>query len=305
METTRPSFAPANWPGWIAAGVIWVLGHLPYRIGIGLAATLGPLMRLLMKKRVHVVRRNIERCFPELNKQQQQQLLRRNFRSAAVSVAEFAYAWTGSKKMAASLVDIEGVEHLERAGANGRGVLLLTCHMSCLEMSGWLAEPYIDAKRLAAIYRPLGSEVIEWLQNRGRSRYAAGMYAKADIRGAIKHLRQGGFLWYAPDQDFGPRQTEFLPFFGIQTATLVATQKLARLGNAEVVPFLVRRDESRGKYIIRIGPTLKGIPSANVLADLREFNRVTEEWIRTAPEQYWWLHRRFKTRPEREAPFYD
>ncbi len=305
MDTTRPSFAPANWPGWIIAGLFWLLGHLPYRVSISITASLAPVMRLLMKKRVSVVQRNLEACFPELDPQQRQELLRKNFRSIAVGIAEFAYAWTGNHKRMRRRARIEGLEHIQRINAGKQGVILLTCHMSCLEMSSMMMGAQIDTSRLAGVYRPLKNPVIEWLQNRGRLHYSIGTFAKSDIRSALRHLRRGGFLWYAPDQDFGPEQTEFIPFFGIQTATLTATHKLAQLGRAEVLPLFVRRDEDNSCYVIQVGPPLSGIPSDDIIADLALCNRVTEQWIRSAPEQYWWLHRRFKTRPEGDPPFYD
>ena len=257
-----------------------------------------------MKRRVAIVQRNLKACFPGLDARQQQKLLRSNFRSATISLAEFAYAWTGSQSRMWRRAQIEGSEHLARITTSKRGVILLTCHMSCLEMSGVLVAPHIDTKRLVAIYRPLRNPVIEWVQNRGRLQYSLGSFAKDDMRSAIRHLRGGGFLWYAPDQDFGPEQTEFVPFFGIRTATLLATRRLAQLGRAEVLPLFVRRDEENNSYRIKVGPPLENFPSTDIIADLQRCNQVTEDWIRTAPEQYWWLHRRFKTRPEGEPPFY-
>jgi KDO2-lipid IV(A) lauroyltransferase len=305
MDNPRPSFAPGNWPGWFAAGVLWFVGHLPYRLGVALAAGLAPLMRLVMKRRVAIVERNIERCFPELNPQQQHKLVHKNIRSAAIGLAEFAYSWTGNRERMQKRVVIDGVEHLERIATEERGVILMVCHMTCMEMVGTFVGEHMDAARLAGMYRPLGNAVVEWLQNRGRMRYSIGTFPKSDIRGAIRHLRGGGFLWYAPDQDFGADQSEFIPFFGIQTATLTATHKLAQLGRAEVLPMFVRRNESDTGYIIQVGPALPDIPSDDLVADLTACNQATEAWIRKAPEQYWWLHRRFKTRPEGEEPFYE
>ena len=236
--------------------------------------------------------------------QQQQEMLRGNFRSVAISLSEFACAWTGNHDRMRRRMQLEGIEHLERVAASNHGVIMLTCHMSCMEMSGMLVGPYIDPKRLAGVYRPLRSPVIEWLQYRGRLRYSIGTFPKNDIRGAVRHLRGGGFLWYAPDQDFGADQSEFIPFLGIQTATLSATHKLAQMGRAEILPVFVRRDEENSCYVVQIGPPLADIPSDDIIADLSQCNQVTEAWIRTAPEQYWWLHRRFKTRPEGEPAFY-
>lgn len=304
MDNPRPSFAPKNWPGWIAAGVLWLLGHLPFKVSLAIAASLAPLMRRLMKRRVAIVQRNIERCFPELNQQQQRDLVHKNFRSVVIGLVEFAYAWTGNRERMRQRLEIMGAEHLQKISAGKSGVILMVCHMTCMEMVGGMVGEYLDSKRVAGMYRPLKSPVVEWLQNRGRLRYSIGSFPKNELRGAVRHLRRGGFLWYAPDQDFGADQSEFVPFFGIQTATLTATHKLAQLGRAEILPLFVRRNADDSGYIIQAGPTLPDIPSDDVIADLTACNQATEAWIRKAPEQYWWLHRRFKTRPEGEAPFY-
>jgi KDO2-lipid IV(A) lauroyltransferase len=187
--------------------------------------------------------------------------------------------------------------------AEGRGVLLVTAHFTCLEICARVfAMPYDNA---AAIYRPLRNPVLEWYQNRGRARYAQCMIRKDDLRGAVRFLRSGGVLWYAPDQDFGADRSLFAPFFGISTATLTVTTRLARLTGCRVVPMLPHYDRTRRKYVVRMYPALEDFPSGDDLADLTRVNAMIEEHVREAPEQYWWIHRRFKTRPEGEPPFYD
>ena len=198
---------------------------------------------------------------------------------------------------------VRGAENLDAAVAAGRGVLVVSCHMTCLEFGGRIFGQLRPGSRF--IYRPLKSPVLEWYQNRSRQRYSDGGIPKKDMRSALRHLKQGGVLWYAPDQDFGPRQSAFAPFFGIQTATLEATVRLAQLTGCAVLTMLPSYDEQARRYTISISPVLEGFPSRELEADLGRVNQLLEEHIRQHPEQYWWIHRRFKTRPEGEAPFYD
>ncbi len=197
---------------------------------------------------------------------------------------------------------VEGLEHIEAARQSGRGVLLVTAHITCLEIGARLLAMHLP---LAAIYRPLRNPVLEWYQNRSRLGYGKAVISKREMRGSIRFLRQGGLIWYAPDQDFGRDQSVFAPFFGIQTATLLATYRLAQLTGCAVVPMFPVYDEPKRHYVVRIQPALTSFPGADARLDLARLNAIMEAQIRSAPEQYWWIHRRFKTRPEGEAAFYD
>jgi KDO2-lipid IV(A) lauroyltransferase len=131
------------------------------------------------------------------------------------------------------------------------------------------------------------------------------MFRKDDLRSALRYLRNGGVLWYAPDQDFGPTQSVFAPFFGIQTATLKATERLVTLARCAVVPMFPRYDRVQRKYVVSVGQALADFPGGDSQRDLERINALLESQVRQAPEQYWWIHRRFKTRPAGEPPFYD
>jgi KDO2-lipid IV(A) lauroyltransferase len=128
---------------------------------------------------------------------------------------------------------------------------------------------------------------------------------KDNPRKAIRILKKGGVVWYAPDQDFGADQTTFAPFFGIQTSTLLATRRFPALTGCAVVPMFPRYEEGTGTYVMTVFPALENFPTDDVLADLTRVNAIMEEQARKVPEQYWWIHRRFKTRPPGEPPFYD
>ncbi|MEO5629013.1 MAG: lipid A biosynthesis lauroyl acyltransferase, partial [Thermomonas sp.] len=149
---------------------------------------------------------------------------------------------------------------------------------------------------LAGMYRRHRSPVMEWAVMRGRLRYASAMFGNGDTRAAIRHLKRGGFLWYAPDQDMRGKDTVFAPFFGIPAATITATHQFARLTGCAVVPFFHRREG--GDYILRIGEPLAPFPTDDVVADTALVNAAIEAMVREAPSQYLWLHRRFKRQPD-------
>ena len=297
----RPSLAPRNWGGWLLVALLWLLGRTPFRLGLWITRPFGFLLRHAMGRRRRVAQRNIERCFPDYSAEQVQALLRANFQALARSVFETAWCWAMKKKTFRRHARIEGLQYLHGAVKSGRGVLLVTAHITCLEVGGRLA---CEEAPVVGVYRPFNDPVFEWYQLRCRFNYATGMISKREIRQAIRHLRKGGVIWYAPDQDFGPAQSIFVPFFGIQTATLEATHKLAVMTGCAVVPMFPSFDAQKREYVLRIQPPLADFPGADAHADLARLNREMESHVRYAPEQYWWIHRRFKTRPEGEPPFY-
>lgn len=302
-EPQRPSFAPRNWPGWMVVGLIWLLGRLPQRLGIALSRPLGWLLMKLMRRRVKIAERNIERCFPEWSGEQRDEAVRGQFRSLARMLFEQAWSWSAPEKRVDSWGGAVDAEYANRLTREGRGVLLLTCHSTCIEIGGYYAGRATIRPWL--VYRPLNSPVIDWYSNRCRRRYSEGGISKRVFRSMIALLRAGGVLWYAPDQDFGPSRSEFAPFFGIQTATLAAVVHLVEKSGCAVVPMLPSFDEKTGRYESKFLPPLENFPSGDLVADLARINAIIEAHVRQYPTQYWWIHRRFKTRPEGEPPFYD
>ena len=297
----RPSFAPRNWAGWLMVGVLVVLGHLPATLGRWLVTPLGPLLYHAMGRRRRIAERNIAACFPEFDAGDCAALVRASFASVARMLLEMAWCWAGGGRKVLRMGRIIGKEHLDRLVEEGHGVLVVTAHFTCLEIGGRLLCEHFSG---GAIYRPLNNIVVEWYQTRGRLRFADVMISKRDIRSAVRYLRKGGHLWYAPDQDFGPNQCIFVPFFGIPTATLLATHRLPSLTGCRVIPMFPRYDAATRSYEVHIMPPIDDFPGEDPAADLGRINAILEAQVRHAPEQYWWIHRRFKTRPEGEPPFY-
>jgi KDO2-lipid IV(A) lauroyltransferase len=177
---------------------------------------------------------------------------------------------------------------------------MVSGHFMTLEMCGRLICDHIE---LAGMYRRHRNPVFEWAVKRGRLRYATHMFTNDEIRGAVRHLKQGGFLWYAPDQDMRGKDTVFAPFFGVPAATITATHQLARLTGCAVVPFFHRREG--GRYILRVAPPLEDFPTQDAVADSTRVNARIEAMVREAPAQYLWIHRRFKRQPEGRSKRYD
>jgi KDO2-lipid IV(A) lauroyltransferase len=287
---------------WVGLGVVWLVGRLPYTLQRGLGRALGLLTARLPGERRLVAARNIELCFPDLDPQQRAELLHATLRDLGMLLIEFALAWFGSARSLARVpCTIEGLEHLERCRAQGRGVLLVGAHFSHLELCARLVSQRI---RIAGMYRVMDDPVFERAVLRARLRYADSMFPKEELRRIVKYMKNGGTVWYAPDQDMRGKDSVFVPFFGIRAATITATHHLARLSGAAVIPFFHRRNADGRGYSIRLEAPLEDFPSTDVAADTARVNATVERMVREAPAQYLWIHKRFKRRPEGEAPLY-
>jgi len=277
---------------WLALGVMCLGARLPWSVQRGLGRLIGVVALRVAGARKRAARINLELCFPEMSPEQREQLLRDSFRDLGIGFFEFARAWWGSAGPMRRTVRIEGLELLDSIRAQGRGVLMVSGHFMTLEMCGRLM---CDHLPLTGMYRRHRSPVMEWAVKRGRLRYAKAMFTNDEIRPAIRHLKQGGFLWYAPDQDMRGKDTVFAPFFGVPAATITATHQFARLSGCAVVPFFHRREGA--DYVLRVGAPLEEFPSNDAAVDSTRVNAAIEAMVREAPTQYLWIHRRFKRRP--------
>jgi len=306
MTHSAPTFRPAllsplRWPAWIGLGLIWLTARLPYALLLGIGRLIGGVFARLPSERRTVAARNLKICYPELGESERARMLDANLRDGGIMLMEFALAWMASHRAIERLpVAIDGLEHLEAARAQGRGVLLVGAHFSHLELCARLVSQRI---RIAGMYREHADPAFEWAIKRARLSYASAMFTKEEIRPTVRWLKNGGTIWYAPDQDMRGKDAVFAPFFGVPAATITATHHLARLSGAAVIPFFHRRLDGGG-YAIRLEAPLDGFPSADVIADTARVNAAIERMVREAPTQYLWMHKRFKTRPPGEASVY-
>ena len=274
---------------------------LPHRAGLAVGRVFGRIAHLLAGERRAIVRRNIELCFPELSGDERDALARRHFDALGMSIIEMGLGrWASDAKML-ELSTLENLEYVVDQKNRGRGVILLGAHFTTTEVSG-------RAIRLAgapfdAVYRRNRSEFITEFLRTGRERSADATIEKRDIRSMVRKLRAGGTVWYAPDQSYKRKGAEVVPFFGVPTMHMTATSTLARLGNAVVVPFFPRRMPD-GHYLLKFLPPLDDFPSDDPVEDVMRYVRLLEEHIRECPEQYFWIHRKFKDLPEGYDDYY-
>jgi len=299
---TAPSLSsPRYWPSRLGLALVRSVARLPLPWLRRLGGLLGWAAAGLLVVRRHVAARNLALCFPELDDAGRRRLLADNLRDSGRMLVEFALAWFGSdEKIAAIPCRIDGLEHLQAAREQGRGVLLVGGHFSHLELCARLVSRRI---RIAGMYRVMDDPVFEQAVLAARLHYADAMFTKDELRATVRHLKRGGTVWYAPDQDMRGKDSVFVPFFGQPASTITATHHLARLSGALVLPFFHRR-ETDGSYSLRLEAPLADFPSADVVADTAAVNRAIEAMVREAPAQYLWLHKRFKTRPAGAPPVY-
>ena len=291
---TPPPRGPRHWPAWVGIGIAALLARLPWSLQRVLGRGIGRLLMVLFGSRRRVAARNLALCFPELDADAQAALLRRSFEELGIGLFEFARAWWGSVEPMRGKVTVEGLEHLQAARAGGRGVIIISGHFVTLELAARLM---CDHAPLAGMYRPHDGAVMEWAVLRGRLRYASAMFTREELRPALRHLKQGGLLWFAPDQDTRRGDSVFVPFFGRPAYSLTSTHQLARLSGAAVLGFAhVRHDD--GSYTLRLTPAFEDFPSADATADTARVMAAIETMIRAAPTQYLWIHRRFKRQPD-------
>ena len=283
--------APRYWLTWAGLGLLRVMALLPFRLMIPVGTALGAVLRRLPIGFVKTARRNLELCFPELSPRAREQLLDRHFASLGIAVLEIPLAWWLSPARLARLVHIEGAEHLRAALARGRGVILLTAHFTPMEMAG---RALVSVAPVSFLYRPTKNEVLAYALRRFRCRYGGQGIARDDIRAFITALKNNECVWYAPDQSYRKKGAQMVPVFGIPAATNTLTSRLARMTGATVLPYFLQRLPGTQGYRGVIHPPLENFPSDSPAADTERFNHMIEAQVRAAPEQYLWIHRRFK-----------
>ena len=304
---SRPVFrksllAPKHWLTWLGFGIWWLVAQLPYRFQLWLGRYLGHLMALLAKRRIAIAQRNIELCFDDWSEAKRQELLKAHIESLGMAFFEIGIAWFWSRNRLEKLVTYEGLEHLQAAEEQGQGALLMGMHFTHLDCGGIFSTL---AHSVDGSYRQHANPVYDLIQRSCRERFNPKNIAieRGDIRTIIRRLKEGRPIWYAPDQDYGAKHSIFVPFFGVNAATITATTKIARLGRAKVIPFTCLRKPEGGYHYV-VYPPLENFPGDSEEKDTRVINAFVEKCIRFAPEQYLWVHRRFKTRPDGEEDLY-
>ncbi len=291
---------PRQWPLALGLGVVRLSASLPLPLAQSLGRGLGLLAWGVLPRRRRIVRQNLALCFPAMPEGERRRLERASFTSAGVGLIEGGMAWWGHPERLARQVRFEGLEHLQAAQAEGRGVLLLGAHFTPLELGGRFMALKVP---MNTVYKAARNARFNAVMRARRARYFDELIANGNLRGMLRVLKAGGICWYGADQDFGREGSVFAPFFGVPTATLALTSRIAERSGAKVVfVYPIRLPRGRG-YVIHLVPVPE-IPSGDPLQDASIYNALIERVARMQPADYFWLHRRFKTRPPGEPSPY-
>jgi KDO2-lipid IV(A) lauroyltransferase len=293
---------PRYWATWVGVGLLRAVVLLPLPVLAGVGGLLGLLLYYLHPPRRRIVMINLARSFPHLSAHAQRRLARQHFRALGQGLFDSAIGWWASVRRLRRLVRCQGREHYDRALAQGRPIILLAPHFVALEVGGL----FLSAERpMATMYKKPKNAAFHSLLRHTRVRFGGQIIERDEgLRPAIRALKAGRVFYYLPDQDLGRELSVFAPFFGVPTATVPALGRLAQFTDAVVIPcFTCQRPWGRG-YDIIFGPPLADFPTGDLLTDAARTNAAIERGVTLMPAQYFWVHKRFKTRPEGEADFY-
>lgn len=285
----------------LGLALFWLLHFLPLPVLAPIGRGLGRMFYALGHERRNVALTNLRMCFPHWTEEERRRIARRHVEAVARSFLERGILWWSSRERIQRLVQVEGREHIE--ALRGQPVILLAPHFVGLDMGGTrLSTEWAGC----SMYSRQKDPVIDRVLLRGRTRFMeARLFSRQDgIRPLVRAIREGFPFYYLPDQDFGPRDSVFVPFFGVQAATITGLPRVAHLARATVVPVVTRQLPGGAGYRTTFYPAWRDFPSGNDERDARRMNEFIEQRVLEMPEQYWWLHKRFKTRPPGEAAPY-
>ncbi len=290
---------------WLLVRLFTWFGTCPTRTRLRIGAVFSWLTLHLARSRVNIVRINIALCFPDETSDQREQWVRAHIRALSQSFVDRGVLWYGSEQAIEDMVQIDGVQRILDLTATNTPVILLAPHFVGLDAAATALTRYVV--KGATLYTPQSDPVIDDIVRQGRARFndTRLVSRKEGVRGLIRYLRDGYPIYYLPDMDFGRQGSVFVPFFGIAAATLPTTAMIAQKWRARVIPITETWDPATGRYQVRVHPALENFPGTDTLeeATARQ-NRLLEDWIRPDPSQYYWVHRRFKTRPPGDPKLY-
>ena len=289
-------YAPRYWLTWLFYGWMRASVLFPMSWQLAVAKRVGTALGVVLYRKRHVAERNLGVCFPELSEKERTELLRRHFEALGASFAEMAMGWFGPEEKVRALIEVQGAEHLRAALERGKGVILLSAHFTTFE----LFHPALKnlCPTLCAMFRPQRNEMMNVIMTRGRDRNFDQLFPKDSVRSMIKCLAANAVVWYAPDQASQRKLSSLVPFFGEPAMTGTAVSRIAKMSGAVVLPYYCKRRADDSGYVMQIRPPLKNLPSDDEVEDMSRLMKELENFIRTCPEQYAWIHRRFKFRPE-------
>ncbi len=290
------------WPTWLGLALLRVFSLLPLPVIHGLGVLLGKIFYGLIATRRNIALRNVSACLPEKSSDEHVRIVKQNFEEISKALLTTGFNWWASEKRMRAYTHRRGWHHFEQAKQAGENVILLAPHFLSLETGGMMFS--LDHSVVGMYQRPR-NELIRPFLVRGRSRFKGSLVERGGkLRELIRLIRTGEPFYYLPDQAPGSGQGVFAPFFGIQTATFSMLGKFAKLGNAKVIPFVSLQLPNGRGYEVILKPPFENFPTGDEVKDAATMNEKIAEIVREYPEQYFWVHKRFKTQPEGEPDFY-
>ena len=292
-------YHPKFFPAWILIGLMKLGAKLPFKVQVFLGRLMGKVLYHTLTHLRGVAFSNIAGCFPDKTAEQVKTLVKQHFEAIGISAFETANAYFASNQKIAPLLNIQNEHYFTDAKAQGKSVILLAAHFMPLMLG---SRALLLKHQIANIYRPQNNRLFDQVMHDGFADNGAVMIKTKDTRSMLKAIKNALPIWYAPDQDLGKHNSVFAPFFNIQTATVSATARLAKGDNTVVIPYFFIRTEHG--YDMVFEPALEHYPNQDEILSATQTNQILEQQILRAPEQYLWIHKRFKTRPPGDAPFY-
>jgi KDO2-lipid IV(A) lauroyltransferase len=291
----------------LTLALIWLLHWLPLPVLGRIGEAVGELLFLLMRERRNITLTNLSLCLPELSSSERHAMARAHFRAYARSVLERGILWWASPARLQRLIDIDPA--VPTQSSIEKPTIFLCPHFVCLELAG---VAITMRGPLCSIYTQQRSRVFDEALRRGRARFATQEEADqflisrhSGIKPIIRAMRNGRPFLMLPDMDFGARESIFVPFFGVPAATLTAPARLAAATEGQVIPVTTQfRPDYRG-WRVRFHPAWQNFPGDDMEAATRRMNAFIEEQVKQAPAEYFWSHKRFKTRPAGLPSVYD
>ena len=287
---------PWYWHVWIFYAWLSTVGPLPLRRKVALGKRLGRVLCPLFRGKCRTVRANLQVCFPELSATERETLCRRHYESVGIGLTELATSWFGDPERLRETVRIEGREHLEEALEKGEGVLFFCGHFTPMELIHAVMRPLCP--RVTAMYRPMRNELLDRIILSGRGRHIDELISKYSVKTLLRRLSENSVVFYLADQSSRDKYSAPVPFFGLPAMTNTAVSRILRISGATLLPLYFRRLEDESGYVASIDAPLPDLPSNDPVADTTRLMRALEDYIRTCPEQYTWMHRRFKDLPD-------
>jgi len=299
--TLKQLIQPTYWPLWLAMPILKGIMLLPYRLQLAIGRSIGRFLQKILKKQRKIALAHFMHCFPHLSEQQRQQLLKKNFESTGQGLIELAMSGYMSDRRFKKLFTIEGIEHLEAAKKLNHGIIFVSNHSHILPIMGRILAGVTPFR---AVMRPQRNRLFNDRFNYHCAKYGVDLIHRHGVHTMAECLETGNSMLYLPDQDYGARHSVFAPFFGVAAASTTALPRLAKLTNAIVMPVFCYRKPNNQGYVLKIAPVLPNYPDDDIMTAVRRINAVMENAIAVQPEDYLWIYKRFRTRPEGEESIY-